>query len=207
MKSFTDRIKILIILAPGKQLVEPNEEYPMFRRHCPNPYDKSEMSFEQTLSYLSNLQSRPEEVSTEAWNLIKSDQPPSNDRFAEIYDRLIDDLGNNIVSSVLTLEWSGYGMAHSGIKVVSKWGPLFIFTSSDHDDHGPFETIEDVLGLEYFLQEGVPGGELWFDATIVPEALAMKIAFAMCGDDDETVKINDVIYVRSAGTLSPMPID
>ena len=173
----------------------------MLRRHAWNQHDKSELSFEETLAFVAGLPDKLECVSEETWKLIASDKPYSEDTLNQIQDCLIDDLCNNAGPSVLTLAWDGDGMAHSGIKGVEKWGPLFVFKSSDHDDHGPFRTIKDALGLEYFWQEGVPRGELWFDQDIVPEALAMKIAHAMCGDENECVFVNDVKYVRRGSEL------
>jgi hypothetical protein len=173
----------------------------MFRRYNWNPHDLAEMSFEQTVEALKSYQEKPKGVSEETWALVRSSEPRDEDSLADLHDLLLEDISNISGGTVLTLAWSGEGMAHSGIKSISSWGDFFVFGSSDHDDHGPFRKIEDALDLEYFWQEGVPGGELWFDSKIVPTEIVMKIAHAMCGDDGETVFVNGMNYVRRAAQL------
>lgn len=153
-----------------------------------------ELSLEETLSDLKEGKERPADIEEEIWNLIKRGEPFTDDEIVDLEEYLRDNIANCDGVACLTLGWSGEGMAHSGTKVISKWIDYYIFTSSDHDDHGPFKKIEDALDLEYFWQEGVPGGELWFDKKEVPETIAMNIAKAMCGTDGERVNVNDVLY-------------
>jgi hypothetical protein len=160
-----------------------------------------ELSLEETLNDLKERKDRPADIEKIIWGLIKRGQPYTDDELVDLEDYLRDSMANCDGVACLTLGWSGEGMAHSGIKVISKWIDYYIFTSSDHDDHGPFKKIEDALDLEYFWQEGVPGGELWFDDKEVPTEIAMNIAKAMCGNDEDTVSVNDILYVLKEDDL------
>ena len=81
---------------------------------------------------------------------------------------------------------------------------MFFFNSSDIDDLGPFLTIKDVLDLDYFWAEDVPGGELDYDTSIVPGELARSIGLTMCGKDGGTVRINGVTFVRQNDALQAL---
>lgn len=173
----------------------------MFRRYAWDPYEKTEMTLEDILIYFAKLSNKPEYVSDDTWELIISETPHSEDTLEQIESGLRDDINDDSGATVLMLEWSGEGMAHSGFIFVSTWGPFYIFTSSDYDNQGPFHTIEDVLELEYFSLNSIPGGVLKFNEPIISRTAAFNIAYNMCGEDGETIVINDVTYVRKEGKL------
>ena len=158
-----------------------------------------EMSIEETVGYLRQKQICPEGISDADWEFIKTGALDDEDQLEGMKDILLSSMDNS--EGVLTLGWDGEGPGHSGIKTIEKWAGCYLFGSSDHDDHGPFRKIEEALDLEYFWQEGVPGGDLWFDPNDVPMKKVMKIAHAMCGEEDGTVRINDVEYVRKGDAV------
>lgn len=162
-------------------------------------FGSAEMSLEATLKYLKKVALRPPDLSDDDWDLIVSGGPYDEDALDQLRTGLLDSMSQS--EGVLTLGWDGEGPGHSGVKTIAKWAGCFIFDSSDHDDHGPFRRIEQALELEYFWQEGVPKGELWFDGDVVPSDIAFKIAHAMCGDEGETVRVNDVEYTRIGDKL------
>jgi hypothetical protein len=162
-------------------------------------FDSGELSLEQTLAVLCQRKNRPSSITDQVWSRILEGAPYNNDELVELRDAVVESMDEAI--GCLTYGWSGYGPAHSGAISVAIWAGLFIMRSSDIDDKGPFLTIADVLDLEYFWAEGVPGGELSYDAAVVPDETIRSIGLAMCGEEGGTVVINDVNYIRQDDAL------
>ena len=101
---------------------------------------------------------------------------------------------------VLTLGWDGNAPGMSGAHWISKWKKLYFFHSSDLDDKGPFESLEDVLAMEEFAT--VTSG-----AELTSKVLSLKrlkgIALSFVGDGD-TVFINGKGFVRHGRKLKPL---
>ena len=164
---------------------------------------KIEMNREEVVAYLRERGQKPKGLSDEEWALVQSSSKDDPD--PEYVSDMICDAIMNEYEGCLTLGWEGdSGHAHSGIKSVGAWEGLSYFTSSDHDDHGPFLDLNDALALEYFDQEGVPNGSLYFDAPPVPMERALEIAHAMCGEEGGRVDLNGVVHERQGDILVPI---
>lgn len=162
-----------------------------------------EMSREEVVAYLRERGQRPEGLSDEQWSLVQHSSKDDPD--PEYVSDAICDAIMNEYEGCLTLGWEAdFGHGHSGIKSVGIWEGLAYFTSSDHDDHGPFLDLGDALALDYFDQQGVPNGSLYFDAPPVPLERALEIAHAMCGEEGGRVDLNGVLHERQGGLLVPI---
>ena len=175
----------------------------MLRRYA-LPFDKSEMSLNDVVKILLSLGEKPQYISETTAHLLREHTLSNLGIMDFLHDSIIEDLDNLGGPAVLTLGWDGEGPGHSGIKTVSRWGPFYIFASSDHDPHGPFRTADEALELECFYVESVPGGSLWFDPEHVEQETVFRIGRAMCGEDGGTVTINDVVYVRQGNEFKPI---
>src|SRR6266566_1768466 len=69
------------------------------------------------------------------------------DKFAEalknedfLSDTICED-GNDVV----TLAWDGDFPGGSGANYIREWNGLYFFSSSDHEEEGPFESLDEAL--------------------------------------------------------------
>ena len=161
-----------------------------------------EMTREETVAHLRDRGVKPADLSVDDWALVMAAGPDNED--PDYVSDTLCDLMMNEGDGVLSLGWDGDGPGHSGIKSVATWEGLYFFTSSDHDDHGPYKDIDDVLELEYFDQDGVPNGSLYFTSPPVPKDRGEMIAYAMCGEDGGQVDLNGVMHERRDGELCPV---
>ena len=100
---------------------------------------------------------------------------------------------------VLGLEWDG-GLCGGGGLWVTEWLGLFFMSSSDFDSEGPFETLDDLLKLDWF-HVAAYRPSLTSKSISVPELLA--IALDLVGEEGDGILINGARYVLKKGKLVP----
>jgi len=111
-----------------------------------------------------------------------------------------DALPNDVAAAetILSLGWDGNAPGCSGAIWVNRWKGLYFCTSSDYDPEGPFESLDEALGMEWF-----------YTATSNPEinseALPLKkllgIGRRLVSEDGDEIYINGTRYVLKADTL------
>jgi hypothetical protein len=100
---------------------------------------------------------------------------------------------------VLSLEWDG-GPCGGGGLWVTEWLGLFFMSSSDLDPEGPFETLDDLLKLDWF-HVAAHRPSLTSKSIPLPELLA--IALELAGEEGDGILINGARYVLKKGKLVP----
>ena len=98
-----------------------------------------------------------------------------------------------LMKSVLTLGWDGYGPGHSGAVFISELAGVYMVTSSDYDPLGPFDSIDEALKCEYF-DVAAPNPEL--DSKVLPLTQLLAVARRVVDWENEgEIWINSQKYV------------
>ncbi len=113
-------------------------------------------------------------------------------------DWLHDNLADAF-DQVLCLAWDGDFPGNSGALYVQEWRGLYFISSSDYDPSGPYQSLEEALEQDYFAVE-TANPEV---SGSLPLAQLLAIAQGICGEDD-TVRVNDVLYGWKAGEFVVM---
>ncbi len=98
----------------------------------------------------------------------------------------------NCGSNVLSLGWDGGFPGNSGAIWVSKWNEFYFFTSSDIDSEGPFESLDEVLGLEWF---SVAAANPELDSPTLALDQLLTIASNLVAENGDEIWINGTRYV------------
>lgn len=113
--------------------------------------------------------------------------------FAEDPDALTDEICEAPV--VLTLSWTTDSPAGSGALVVHRWHDMYFLNSLDWGLEGPVASLDTILAEERFTAP-CPAPEIASDE--IPLARLLTIAVGLIPEDENTVRVNGVEYVRDA---------
>ncbi len=100
---------------------------------------------------------------------------------------------------VLSLEWDG-GVCGGGGLWVTEWLGLFFMSSSDLDPEGPFETLDELLELDWFH---VAAYRPSLTSKSIPLSELLAIALDLVGEEGDGILINGARYVLKKGKLVP----
>ncbi len=114
-----------------------------------------------------------------------------------LWDTICED-GND----VLTLAWDGNFPGGSGANYIQEWNGLYFFSSSDHEEEGPFESLDEALALEYFHLPSTPQPEL--DSPILSLERLLEIARDLVGSEGDQILVNKKLFVLSKGKLEDL---
>jgi hypothetical protein len=107
----------------------------------------------------------------------------------------------NVISkeekTILTLSWDGNSPV-SGAHWITEWQSLYFFKSSDLEEEGPYNSLDEILGKEEFSN---PTAEPELTSKIVPLESLLVIGKDLAGEEGCTVAINDKLYQLVAGQL------
>ena len=116
-----------------------------------------------------------------------------------------DDARDLIMSEgdeVLSVGWTGGSAGNSGAVWVRKWRGYFFIYSSDFDDQGPYETLEEVLSAECVCSPGTPEPDI--SSTMLSLDELKKLGLKMLTEEGETVLINGSFFKLRDGSLVPV---
>ena len=129
---------------------------------------------------------------------IQESTPVSEHEVDEIYDAAYEAYRENL-SQVLCLGWDGNHPGGSGALYVGELEGVYLVSSSDYDDAGPFESLDEALELEYF-QIRTPNPEL--DASEIPLERLLEIARDVVDwEGGGEIRINEERYVVQGNDL------
>jgi hypothetical protein len=111
--------------------------------------------------------------------------------FTEDPDALEDAIRETPV--VLTLEWTTDSPAGSGALFVHRWHGMYFLDSLDWGLEGPVASLDTILADERFT-EPCPSPEISSDE--IPLERLLKIAAQLIPEDERSVRVNEVEYVR-----------
>jgi len=94
--------------------------------------------------------------------------------------------------TVLSLGWDGHFPGNSGALWVEVWKGFYFFTSSDIESEGPFESLDDVLDLEWF---SVAASEPELDSKTLPLDKLLSIGGGFVAEEGDGIYINGTRYV------------
>jgi hypothetical protein len=123
---------------------------------------------------------------------------------SELESRLVDnddelaDLISEEAESVLSVSWSPEEWGHAGVQNVSLWRNYYFFESSDVDEEGPFDSLEQALEVEHFHVE-LPNPEI--SSEVVPLDKLKILALDVLGNNGTKVMINDEVYRRKGNRV------
>ena len=119
-------------------------------------------------------------------------------------DTLFDDAFNaynECAETVLTLGWTGGSAGNSGAIWLHNCEGIYVITSSDYDDMGPFPSLEDALKEECF-HGAPPQPEL--DSAVLPEERLLTIARGVADwVNGGSIRINSELYQVAGDELIP----
>jgi len=108
---------------------------------------------------------------------------------------------NECAETVLTLGWTGGSAGNSGAIWLHNCEGIYIITSSDIDDMGPFLLLEDALKEECF-HGAPPQPEL--DSAVLPEERLLTIARGVADwVNGGSIRINSELYQVAGDELIP----
>jgi len=108
---------------------------------------------------------------------------------------------NECAETVLTLGWTGGSAGNSGAIWLHNCEGIYIITSSDIDDMGPFLSLEDALKEECF-HVAPPEPEL--DSAVLPEERLLAIARGVADwVNGGSIRINSELYEVAGDKLIP----
>ena len=114
-----------------------------------------------------------------------------------------EDFLPNLISEeaivILSLSWDSDFPGGSGANYAQEWKGLFFFSSSDHDEEGPFSSANEVVDLDYFTFAGTPKPEL--DSDIIPTNRLIEIATSLVREEGKNILINKQRFVLRGGKL------
>ena len=104
---------------------------------------------------------------------------------------------NECAETVLTLGWTGSSAGNSGAIWLHNCEGIYIITSSDFDDMGPFSSLEDALGARMFPVEH-HRIQNW-TRHILPREKLLEIARGVVDWENEGDNTYQLRIVRSCG--------
>jgi hypothetical protein len=110
---------------------------------------------------------------------------------------LLDQISEE-AETVFTLGWDGDHPGGSGFIWVTKWNDFFFFGSSDYDDDGPYDSLEETLEDERF-HVGTAEPSITSESLSLPELL--RLASDLVSNEGDSVIINDQGYTMTDGKL------
>jgi len=144
------------------------------------------------------LEDRLDEGGKSVLRKIEESAPVSEQEMDEIYDAAYEAYRENL-SQVLCLGWDGNHPGGSGALYVGELEGVYLVSSSDYDDAGPFESLDEALDLEYF-QIRTPNPEL--DASEIPLERLLEIARDVVEwEEGGEIRINEERYVVQGNDL------
>src|SRR6266480_1728508 len=114
-----------------------------------------------------------------------------------LWDTICED-GND----VLTLAWDGNFPGGSGANYIQEWNGLYFFSSSDHEEEGPFESLDEALALEYFHLPSPPQPGL--RAPMLSLERRLEIARDLGASEGDQILVNKKLFVLSKGKLEDL---
>jgi hypothetical protein len=111
-----------------------------------------------------------------------------------------DALSNDIAKGkmIMSLGWDGNFPGNSGAIWVTRWKGFYFCHSSDYDPEGPFDSLDDVFGLEWFY---VATARPILESDEIPLPELMKIATRLVSENGDVVVINNAAYAREGDQL------
>jgi hypothetical protein len=144
------------------------------------------------------LEGRLDEDGKSVLRKIEESAPVSEQEMDKIYDAAYEAYRANL-SEVLCLGWDGNRPGGSGALYVGELEGVYLVSSSDYDDAGPFESLDEALELEYF-QIRTPNPEL--DASEIPLERLLEIARDVVDwEEGGEIRINEERYVVQGNDL------
>jgi hypothetical protein len=116
------------------------------------------------------------------------------DKLCDAVIDILHDQGNN----VFCLGWDGDHPGGSGANNVIEWGGMYFINSSDYDDEGPFDSLDEALQTDCF---GGPTCKPELSSSVLAEAELKEIALRYVSDEGDEVRINDQRYILRNGAL------
>jgi|SRR5580700_1139247 hypothetical protein len=117
---------------------------------------------------------------------------------------LFDDAFNTYkecAQTVLTLGWTGGSAGNSGAIWLNNCEGIYIITSSDDDDMGPFSSLEDALAQECF---GTASPDPELDSDILPRETLLEIARGVVDWENEgEIRVNSELFQVAGDELIP----
>ena len=101
---------------------------------------------------------------------------------------------------LLGLEWDG-GLCGGGGLWVSEWLGLFFMSSSDFDSEGPFESLDELMELDWFH---VVVYRPSLTSTSIPLSELLSIARNLVGEEGDEILINRARYILKNEELVPL---
>jgi hypothetical protein len=101
---------------------------------------------------------------------------------------------------VLGLEWDG-GLCGGGGLWVSEWLGLFFMSSSDFDSEGPFDSLDELMELDWFH---VVAYRPSLTSTSIPLPELLSIARNLVGEEEDEILINRARYILKNEELVPL---
>ena len=103
--------------------------------------------------------------------------------------------------AAFSLKWDGGSPINTGGIWITQWLGRYFVSSSDYEDEGPFDALEDALGCECF-EGGAPNAEL--DSTELGLERLKQLAINILNAEDyqDKIKINGDVYLLENGELA-----
>jgi hypothetical protein len=118
----------------------------------------------------------------------------------EFFDAIWDVISDE-ATTIFILGWDGDFPGGSGGVYVNEWKGVYFVTSSDYDDEGPFNSVEEALELECFSGP-TPKPEL--SSSVLSETKLQEIAQTIVTKEGDKITINGRRFDLQNGELRPV---
>ncbi len=126
----------------------------------------------------------------------------SKEKYAEyLEDECSMDYDIEAGKEVLSLIWEGNSPGSSGACWVREWHGFLFCSSMDFEPEGPFDSLDEVWGLEWFDGETLDP-KLYSSELALEDLLDLGMSFVAKNGD--VILVNGVSYVRRSGRLVKM---
>lgn len=116
--------------------------------------------------------------------------------YLEDEDALPNDISEG--KNVLSLGWDGNAPGCSGAIWVKEWMGFYFCSSSDYDDEGPFQSLDEALEMEWFSTD-TSNPEL--DSDVLPLEQLLGIGRGLVSEEMNEIYINGSLYHLEGGEL------